>query len=220
MEQQLYDLLPDTLPNEQISAEKWYDNEFTQGNHKSIEKNVHIFGNSTPTHTATPTPDTEPEIPPEVVTGISNNAVKPSNKPKTEKDKKPTKGASISFVDMLAARIDDMFHIYSYETKRDIREHLKIKLIDWASINARSFFGPSASRSISVCLRGVDVAVDDTERFAQMVSFFLNAPVKAGNKVVVWHGYDNSVDTSGTGREPVCSLVIKKQGVFVENMKI
>ncbi len=117
------------------------------------------------------------------------------------------------FVDVFAAKVDEMFHIYPFETKRDIRIHLRERLIDWVSRHARGFFGPSTSRAISACLRGQGIVMADVERFAEFVSFLFDGPVKAGIKTVVWHGYTD------TTRDPVCELVMKPQGVFVSNYK-
>lgn len=119
---------------------------------------------------------------------------------------------TVSFIDAFASNIDEMFSMYSYETKRDIRVYVRDKLIDWVSLHARKFFTPSTSRSISTCLRTRGIQMADLEKFAELVSFFLEQPIKAGNKVVVWHGYTNP------SRDPVCELIIKQQGVFVKQI--
>lgn len=211
MEQQLYNLLPDSIPSGQCAADTWHSDDLTQGNHKPPEKPISVFHSSEPPASAEPVEPSTPAAP----------------QPKQPTKARSTKDASVSFLDMLASCVDEMFRIYPYETKRDIRCHLRDRLIDWVAANARSFFGPSTSRSISVCLRAANIEMDDLVRFAQFVSFLLDAPVKAGNKIVVWHGHDStseseseSASASKPSRDPVCSLVIKKQGVFVENMKI
>lgn len=121
---------------------------------------------------------------------------------------------SISFVDFFASHLDDMYQLYPYETKRDIRQHLRERLISWVSQHAREFFGPSTSRAISACLRGHNLTMADVERFAELVSFLLDAAIQVGPKTVVWHGYDRP------SRVPLCSLGVKSQGVFVTQIKI
>jgi hypothetical protein len=120
---------------------------------------------------------------------------------------------TVPFLDMLADMIDPLFNMYLYENKRAIRQHLKTRLIDWVSQNARAFFGPMTSRSISACIRGHNITLADMERFGELVSFFMDAAVLVGTKIVVWHGYGS------TDRKPVCSLVMKQQGVFVSGYK-
>lgn len=128
-------------------------------------------------------------------------------KPAGEKKEKPK---TVSFLDALATNIDEMFPIYPADTKRDIRLCLKERLIDWVSLHARKFFGPSTSRSISTCLRSRGATAADLEKFAELVSFFLDQPIQAGSKVVVWHGY------ASPSRDPACEILLKQQGVFVK----
>jgi hypothetical protein len=130
-------------------------------------------------------------------------------------DAKEERASTVPFLDFLACRVDDMFRMYPFETRRDIRSYLRERLIDWVSTHARGFFGPSASRAISLCLRGQGNSIDmaDVERFAELVSFLLDAPIRAGTKIVAWHGH------TGTARDPLCSLLIKPQGIFVSDHK-
>lgn len=137
----------------------------------------------------------------------------PAPAPTGTRDKEGTRGDTVPFLDMFAGMIDPLFQMYPYETKRDIRQHLKTRLVDWVSQNARAFFGPSTSRSISACIRGHSITLADVERFGELVSFFMDAAVQVGTKIIVWHGYGS------TGRKPACSLVMKQQGVFVSGYK-
>ena len=181
-------LLPETIAPGFEMPNVWHNNPLTQGNANSILRIVSACGKKT-------------DI---------GSMVEETNNNKQDASPKDTK----QLVDFLAGRIDEMFQMYPFETRRDIRAHLRERLIDWVSRNARGFFGPSTSRAISACLRGQrDVVMADVERFAEFVSFLLDVPVQAGSKVVVWHGY-----TAET-RDPACSLVMKPQGVFVSNCK-
>lgn len=151
------------------------------------------------------------ELPkPNIITSNSSSDV---NFYKEKKDEKKTKiSSSISFIDAIVSNVDDMFHMYPPETKRDIRIHTKERLIDWVSLYARKFFGPSTSRSISACLRKNAISLSDVERFAEFVSFMFECPVLVVNKTIIWHGYDNK------SREPFCELLIKEQGVFFKRL--
>lgn len=193
IDQSVLALLPTDLPACYDKIEVSYEDSLTQGA---------VVADNSPGHTVE-FDDTAPAAP-----------VAPTNAPKPKHLQRPY---TVSFLDMFASRIDDMFTMYPYETKRDIRTHLRTRLIDWVAQNARGFFGPSTSRAISACLRGRDITVQDLERFAEMVSFFVGAPVRVGKKLVVWHGYEG--DKPGYERDCACELVLKQQGVFVVDVK-
>ena len=187
----IHSLLNELLPSSLIfsrykDASEWYSNSLTQGNALPCKKSVPL--------------------------DISDSICIKTDIHETVLEKKKPKDNTVSFIDYIASHIDDMFSIYSYEIRRDARMYAKEKLVDWASLYARKFFGPSTSRSISSCMRARGIEMGDLERFSEFVSFLMDIPVKVGNKVVVWHGF------SGTSRNPVCELFIKKQGVFVKGL--
>lgn len=204
MEETLNALLPEIVSSNFEMPDVWHNHKLTQGNGHDILKINSIREKKTDMLS--------------MIQEISNNShealdihdTADTRRKKSAVIKKDTK----LFVDVLAPKIDEMFQMYPYETKRAIRNHLRERLIDWVAKNARVFFGPSTSRAISACLRGQGIVMADVERFAEFVSFMLDGPVKAGIKIVVWHGY---VDK---GREPICELMIKPQGVFVSTSKI
>lgn len=203
----LQELLFETPPfTNYHTAEKWYDDILTQG---------HALPNKMPDNTT----KTDNIIITQMAT-ISSEQIPTSeeqeqlsqNPDKSDKSQKKKRDDTISFIDAFASNIDEMFSMYSYETKRDIRLYIRDKLIDWVAVHARKFFGPSTSRSISTCLRTRGITMDDLQKFAELVSFFLNQPIQAGNKTVVWHGFSSS------SRDPICELIIKQQGVFVKQL--
>lgn len=199
----LQELLLETLPfTNYQTAEKWYENILTQGH--SLPTKIAVT-----TVTQMVTSSSVPIQQSEELLQDNTSTEKPEQLEKPEKKKRDD---TVSFIDAFASNIDEMFSMYSYETKRDIRVHIRDKLIDWVAIHARKFFGPSTSRSISTCLRTRGITMDDLQKFAELVSFFLDQPIKAGNKVVVWHGFSSS------SRDPICELVIKQQGVFVKQL--
>lgn len=222
MDNQFANLLLKEIPPHFATAEKWYSDELTQGNSikyqaiKRIKDSIHQ-----PVYVIKDENNTKPkeenqekqekqenheeqatnnvELAPEPITKDKNNI-------KREYKKKDTE---LSFVDFIAKHIDDMFSIYPYETKRDIRQYTKGQLIDWVSKNARTFFGPATSRAISACIRNQHENMADVERFAEFVSFLLNVPVQAGTKIVVWHGFKENT------RVPVFSLRMKPHNIYV-----
>lgn len=199
----LQELLLETLPfTNYQTADKWYENILTQGHSLPTKIGVTTVTQMV-TNSSVPIQQSEQLLKDITTTEKSEQLEKPEKKRRED---------TISFIDAFASNIDEMFSMYSYETKRDIRLYIRDKLIDWVAIHARKFFGPSTSRSISTCLRTRGITMDDLQKFAELVSFFLNQPIKAGNKVVVWHGFSNS------SRDPVCELVIKQQGVFVKQL--
>lgn len=184
-------LLPVSVPDSHKVPEEWGADILTQG--AGMDECVE--------HTEI---DPKPEV-----KSVPQKTVK-----KTKNPKKPERD-TMPFLEMFASMIDPMYQIYPYETKRDIKQHVKTRLTDWVSQNARAFFGPSTSRSISVCIRGSsEVMQADLERFAELVSFFVDAAVLVGTKVVVWHGYGSTAS-----RDPIYTLVLKQQGVFVTKSK-
>jgi len=191
MDPNILSLLPVSVPDSHNVPEGWIKDTLTQGSMMECVEHTE--------HTEQEKPKGPKEPPQKVVKKV---------KEKPDKDTMP-------FVEMFAAMIDPMYQMYGYETKRDIRQHLKTRLIDWVSQNARAFFGPSTSRSISACIRGNDIMQADLERFAELVSFFVDAAVLVGTKVVVWHGYGPTAS-----RTPIYTLVLKQQGVFVTKSKI
>lgn len=203
MENVLRSLLPEAVICQlgEADAEAWHSDELTQG-----ESHQHRFLERPAARAQAPAhvPVQAPAAPRAVTTYGALREASPD-------------AHTQSFADFLASHIDDMFTMYSYDTKRDIRQYLRDRLISWVSEHAREFFGPSTSRAISACLRGQNLTMADVERFAEFVSFLLDSPIQAGAKTVVWHGTQG---TEGTSRVPLCSLSIKSQGVFVTYKKI
>jgi len=208
MDPAILGLLPISATSSHIIPLSWSEDAFTQGNELSPMVIVSML-------------DKEPVR--------LSDAIAPAPAPETEapaeqchipaqarrKEKTAWNGASaankdtVPFLDMLAGMIDPLYDMYLYENKRAMREHLKTRIVDWVSQNARAFFGPMTSRSISACIRGHSITLADMERFGEFVSFFMDAAVLVGTKIIVWHGYGS------TARNPICSLVMKQQGVFV-----
>lgn len=216
MDTSIADLLLDTVSINGDHPEKWYDDIFTQGNSlvrdltNISEKKDTTNDNNNNNNINLVFEETTSKTISDTNTDTNNHTSSTEQK----YHKKPRE-STISFIDAFASNIDDMFHIYSYETKRDIRQYIKNQLIDWVSKHARVFFGPSTSRSISTCLRsrGLAISMTDIEKFAEMVSFFLEQPIQVGSKVIVWHGFQSS------SRDPICELILKQQGVFVKQIK-
>jgi hypothetical protein len=177
------DLLPASVPGGCEQPSTWHADRLTQGNEGPV-----LVRDALAPAPATATAEKRPPPPP--------------------------KDETVHLLDALAAMIDPLFKMYPYETKRDIRQHLKETIVDWVAKHARTFFGPSTSRSISVCIRGhSNITMADVERAAELVSFFMEVPVRVGEKTVVWHGYGDG------SREPALSLITKQQGVFVRYIK-
>jgi len=217
MNTQLVDLLLKDIPYNFETAEKWYMNELTQGNNvkpqviKRITEPVHqaVYVINDKKQNPEQDPEQNPEQDPEQE--INTAKLTPESMTKGSNVKRDyKKNNDLSFIDFIAGKVDDMFAIYPYETKRDIRQYTKGQLIDWVAKNARAFFGPSTSRAISACIRNQHTDMADVERFAEFVSFLMNVPVQAGTKIVVWHGYKEKT------RIPGCHLFMKPHNVYIK----
>lgn len=205
MEDPLKLLLQETVQDGFEMPDRWHGHDLTQGNgHPQLVI----------------TSIREKKVTTDLVSMMETDEQHVQEKPDTKHSRQSRQtNQTRQIVDILASKIDEMFRMYPFEMKRDIRICLRERLINWVSKHARGFFGPSTSRSISACLRGQGIVMADVEKFAEFVSFMLDGPVKAGIKTVIWHGYTDTATNSSTVREPICELVMKPQGVFVSNYK-